>query len=61
VLDVGCGDGELLKLLESRGVDGRGIELSARRQRLRRQGARAVIRATPMPTSPIIPTTPSTT
>ena len=28
VLDVGCGDGELLKLLESRGVDGRGIELS---------------------------------
>ncbi len=28
VLDVGCGDGELLKLLESRDVDGRGIELS---------------------------------
>src|ERR1700755_1451891 len=28
VLDVGCGDGELLKLWESRGVDGRGIELS---------------------------------
>lgn len=28
VLDVGCGDGQLLKLLESRGVDGRGIELS---------------------------------
>ncbi len=29
VLDVGCGDGELLRLLsESRGVDGRGIELS---------------------------------
>ena len=28
VLDVGCGDGELLQLLESRGVDGRGIELS---------------------------------
>src|ERR1700729_761325 len=27
-LDVGCGDGELLRLLESRGVDGRGIELS---------------------------------
>jgi methionine biosynthesis protein MetW len=29
VLDVGCGDGELLRLLgESRSVDGRGIELS---------------------------------
>ncbi|MBV8791679.1 MAG: class I SAM-dependent methyltransferase, partial [Pseudolabrys sp.] len=29
VLDVGCGDGELLRLLASmRGVDGRGIELS---------------------------------
>ena len=29
VLDVGCGDGELLRLLtEDRGVDGRGIELS---------------------------------
>jgi methionine biosynthesis protein MetW len=28
VLDVGCGDGELLKLLERKGVDGRGIELS---------------------------------
>jgi methionine biosynthesis protein MetW len=29
VLDVGCGDGELLQILaERRGVDGRGIELS---------------------------------
>jgi methionine biosynthesis protein MetW len=28
VLDVGCGDGELLQLLEQRGVDGRGIEIS---------------------------------
>src|SRR5262245_18910341 len=28
VLDVGCGDGELLQLLETRGIDGRGIELS---------------------------------
>ena len=29
VLDVGCGDGTLLRLLsEKRGVDGRGIELS---------------------------------
>jgi methionine biosynthesis protein MetW len=31
VLDIGCGDGELLELLErSRRVDGRGIELSQR-------------------------------
>src|ERR1700737_144509 len=28
VLDVGCGDGDLLQLLESRGIDGRAIELS---------------------------------
>jgi methionine biosynthesis protein MetW len=28
VLDVGCGDGDLLVLMESRGIDGRGIELS---------------------------------
>jgi methionine biosynthesis protein MetW len=29
VLDVGCGDGQLLKLLETRlGVDGRGVEIS---------------------------------
>ena len=29
VLDIGCGDGQLLKLLEeTRGVDGRGIEIS---------------------------------
>ena len=28
VLDVGCGEGDLLQLLESRGVDGRGLELS---------------------------------
>src|SRR5712664_1976372 len=28
VLDVGCGDGDLLELLEARGIDGRGIELS---------------------------------
>jgi methionine biosynthesis protein MetW len=29
VLDVGCGDGELLRLLsDTRGVDGRGIEIS---------------------------------
>ena len=29
VLDVGCGDGELLSLLEAtRGVDGRGMEIS---------------------------------
>jgi methionine biosynthesis protein MetW len=32
VLDVGCGDGELLGLLEARrGVDGRGIEISRER------------------------------
>ncbi|MBC7582568.1 MAG: methionine biosynthesis protein MetW, partial [Tardiphaga sp.] len=24
VLDVGCGDGDLLQLLETRGIDGRG-------------------------------------
>src|ERR1700730_16121586 len=28
VLDVGCGDGDLLQLLEGRGVGGRGSELS---------------------------------
>ncbi|MGY4365867.1 methionine biosynthesis protein MetW [Bradyrhizobium sp. LB1.3] len=28
VLDVGCGEGDLLQLLETRGIDGRGIELS---------------------------------
>src|SRR3954469_25126560 len=28
VLDVGCGEGDLLQVLESRGIDGRGIELS---------------------------------
>src|SRR6202012_2678693 len=28
VLDVGCGEGDLLRLLETRGIDGRGIELS---------------------------------
>ena len=29
VLDVGCGDGELLELLQTtKGVDGRGVELS---------------------------------
>jgi methionine biosynthesis protein MetW len=28
VLDVGCGDGDLLQLLEGNGIDGRGIELS---------------------------------
>ena len=28
VLDIGCGDGDLLQLLERRGVDGRGLEIS---------------------------------
>src|SRR5271170_3309350 len=28
VLDVGCGDGALLEHLRSKGVDGRGVELS---------------------------------
>src|ERR1700749_4800341 len=28
VLDIGCGEGDLLQLLENRGIDGRGIELS---------------------------------
>ena len=61
VLDVGCGDGELLRLLESRGVDGRGIELS-------REGVNdcvakglAVIQGDADATSPTIPTMPSTT
>src|SRR3981081_1535179 len=27
-LAVGCGEGDLLQLLETRGIDGRGIELS---------------------------------
>ncbi len=45
VLDVGCGDGDLLQLLETRGIDGRGIELSREGvnrcgQPLRRQGSR---------------------
>ena len=42
VLDIGAGDGELLRILgEQRGVDGRGIEIVARgRQRMRRQGPR---------------------
>ncbi len=60
VLDVGCGDGELLHLLEKRGVDGRGIELS-------REGVNECVakgsrwcRATPTPTSKIIRTTLST-
>ena len=61
VLDVGCGDGALLRLLaENRGVDGRGIEIS-------REGVNDCVargspssRATPTPTSPTIPTTPST-
>src|SRR6201746_1452777 len=30
VLDVGCGDGDLLQLLETRGIDGRGIERARR-------------------------------
>src|SRR5437764_15316605 len=29
VLDVGCGDGDLLQLPESRGIDGRGMRLSS--------------------------------
>jgi cyclopropane fatty-acyl-phospholipid synthase-like methyltransferase len=61
VLDVGCGDGDLLRLLESRGIDGRGIELS--REGVNAASPRALrwCRATPTPTSSIIPTMPSTT
>src|SRR6202171_6444477 len=40
VLDVGCGDGDLLQLLETLGIDGRGIELS--RQGLNRSVAKGL-------------------
>src|SRR4051794_14072752 len=62
VLDVGWGDGELLRLLaENRGVDGRGIELS-------REGGHDCVprgspwfRATRIPICPITPRTLSIT
>ncbi len=61
VLDVGCGEGDLLRLLEIRGIDGRGIELS--REGVNRCVAKALrwCRATPTPTSSTIRTTPSIT
>ncbi|HRN84053.1 MAG TPA: methionine biosynthesis protein MetW [Hyphomicrobium sp.] len=44
VLDVGCGDGALLKLLaEEKGVDGRGVELSREKVNLCVQSGLAVI------------------
>ena len=44
VLDVGCGDGALLKLLaEQKGVDGRGVELSREKVNLCVQSGLAVI------------------
>src|ERR1700726_1737379 len=55
VLDVGCGDGELLRLLETRGVDGRGIELS--REGVNECVAKglAVVQGDAAPALPIIP------
>lgn len=44
VLDVGCGDGALLKLLaETKGVDGRGVELSREKVNLCVQSGLSVI------------------
>ena len=61
VLDVGCGDGALLRLLaETRAVDGRGMELSQRGVNdCVAKGCRSS-RATPTLILPTIPTTPST-
>ena len=61
VLDVGCGDGELLHLLsETRDVDGRGIELS--REGVNRCVAKglAVVQGDADTDLSTIPTTPST-
>jgi hypothetical protein len=53
VLDIGCGDGDLLQLLESRGCRARAsITASPRGSRW--------CRATPIPISSTIPTMPST-
>lgn len=42
VLDLGCGDGSLLKLLEEKGITGEGIDLSASAVRTaRRKGLKA--------------------
>ena len=60
VLDVGCGEGDLLQLLETRGIDGRGIELS--REGVNRCVAKglAVVQGDADTDLSTIPTTPST-
>ncbi|MGY4483015.1 hypothetical protein ACVWWR_002206 [Bradyrhizobium sp. LM3.2] len=62
VLDVGCGEGDLLQLLETRGIDGDAASsCRARASTAASPRGSRWCRAMPTPTSSIIPTTPSTT